>query len=121
MIRTHHATMSAVVGAGLAVLSVAAAPLAAYAEMTNPPACTESPYGGCQDGPIGNGVGGPVSPGGPDVFNDFAELWTGYVGTWKFERLDGQMPTAADATRIFQASPMFKSCAVSGLYVVCYD
>ncbi|MCS5713056.1 hypothetical protein NVV95_00670 [Herbiconiux sp. CPCC 205716] len=123
MIRINRTLLSAVLGGVLATTAVVAAPLAAHAELTNPPACVESPYGGCQDGPLGNGGGGSWSTTG-DVFSEFFAYSDGtirYEGIWEFRRFDGAAPRAEDASRILSTSNTFTSCTVWDMSVTCFD
>ncbi len=91
--------MAAVTAAALSAFALVLAPAAAHAETTDPPACVESPYGGCQTGPLGNGTGGggwgPWGPGGP------LDYYAGYQVTgseyWAFSKRDGSQVTDSDA------------------------
>ncbi len=91
--------------------------------MTNPPACVESPYGGCQDGPLGNGSGGSWSTTS-DVTAEFYEVRNGGIsieGQWEFRRWDGQAPTMSDSERLRSALPGLGACIPTGLSLLCSD
>jgi hypothetical protein len=82
----------------LATVAAVAVPAAAHADMTDPPACTLDPWGGCQSGPLGNGSGGggwgPWTPGGAlDQYTSGSPTGT---GAWAYSRIDGHEVDAWD-------------------------
>ena len=92
--------------------------------MTEPPVCTEDPWGGCQSGPLGNGSGGgfwcPWAPGGAlNAYSSCIQELDGFYSHWWYDRLDGATPTSWDAEVIRQAYD-FTSCEVFADEVGCY-
>jgi hypothetical protein len=106
----------------LTTLGAIAVPAAAHAEMTDPPACTLDPWGGCQSGPLGNGTGGGWGPWGPGGLLDFynvSEQTANGLTAWFFDRRDGIAVTDSDAF-VLKYSFSFNSCVpLPGGGIIC--
>ncbi|MFB2556544.1 hypothetical protein [Herbiconiux liangxiaofengii] len=108
----------------LATVATVAVPAAAHAEMTDPPICVESPYGGCQSGPLGNGTGGggwgPWGPGGPLDFYSVSQQTANGFTAWFFDRRDGIAMADSDAV-LLKYTYNFDFCSrLPGDGVICF-